>query len=135
METIFSKIIAGEIPSEKVYEDEDVFAFLDINPVNPGHTLVIPKQWSSGSLDANPEVLARVIKAVQKVAKSVKEAVGADGINLMQNDGEVAGQKVFHLHFHIVPRFKGDGYQHWHGKPYQDGEMKEVGEKIRERLG
>lgn len=134
METIFSKIMAGEIPCEKVYEDDHAFAFLDINPVNPGHTLVIPKKWSSGLLDADPSNLRELIAAVQKVANAVKEATGAQGINLMQNEGAIAGQKVFHLHFHLIPRHENDGREHWHGHPYQDGEMKTVGEKIRAKF-
>jgi histidine triad (HIT) family protein len=134
METIFSKIMAGEIPCEKVYEDQHVFAFLDINPVNPGHTLVIPKTWSSGLLDADPANLRELMTAVQKVAAAIKDATGATGMNLIQNEGATAGQKVFHLHFHLIPRHEQDGREHWHGKPYQDGEMKTVGEKIRAKL-
>lgn len=132
---LFKKIMAGEIPCEKVYEDEHAFAFLDINPVNVGHTLVIPKKWSSGLLDADPEVLKHVIVAVQKVAKAVMSATGAAGYNIHQNEGEVAGQKVFHLHFHIIPRFPDDGRELWHGKAYATTEeMKEVGEKIRKMI-
>ncbi len=122
METIFSKIIAGEIPCDKIYEDERVFAFLDINPVNPGHALVVPKAWSKGLLDADPENLQAVIMAVQKVAKALKEATGAAGVNIIQNDGAAAGQKVDHLHFHVIPRHEGDGFEHWHGKPYANSE-------------
>ncbi|QQR61351.1 HIT family protein [Candidatus Uhrbacteria bacterium] len=134
METIFSKIIAGEIPCEKVYEDDYAFAFLDITPVHLGHTLVVPKVWSENLLDTDPEILAHVIKAVQKVAKAVKEATGADGINLHQNNGEAAGQKVFHLHFHVIPRFADDGYQLWHGKSEDQESLKQIGEKIRQVL-
>ena len=131
---IFKKIMAGEIPHEVIYQDDYVYAFLDINPVNPGHTLVIPKEWSSGSLDAKPETLERVIVAVQKVAKAIKEATGAPGINIIQNEGEAAGQKVFHLHFHVVPRHEGDGFEHWPGTPYKEGEAVAIGEKIRQML-
>jgi histidine triad (HIT) family protein len=131
---LFKKIIAGEIPCEKIYEDDIAFAFLDIIPTNPGHTLVIPKKWSADLFDADPETLAHLIKVTQKLAKAIKEAVGAEGVNIVQNSGDAAGQKIFHLHFHIVPRHPGDGYEHWHGKPYPDGEIKHVGDKIRNVL-
>jgi histidine triad (HIT) family protein len=132
---LFKKIIAGEIPCEKVYEDEHVFAFLDINPVNPGHTLVIPKKWSNGFLDADQDTLCTLMPVIQKVALAIKIATGADGINIMQNEGEAAGQKVFHLHFHVIPRFANDGYEHWHGKPYTDSaQVKQMGDSIRAAL-
>jgi histidine triad (HIT) family protein len=132
---LFKKIMAGEIPCEKVYEDENAFAFLDINPVNPGHTLVIPKVWSAGFLDANEEVIRALIPAIQKVARAVKAATKADGINIIQNEGEAAGQKVFHLHFHVIPRYENDGYEPWHGKPYASGDdIKAMGASIRESL-
>ena len=132
---LFKKIIAGEIPCEKVYEDDVAFAFLDINPVNPGHTLVIPKKWSNGFLDADKDTICALIPAIQKVAKAIKEATGCDGINIMQNEGEAAGQKVFHLHFHVIPRYANDGYEHWHGKPYPDEEqVKNMGASIRAKL-
>ena len=131
---IFKKIIAGEIPSEKIYEDDHVYAFLDIVPTNPGHALVVPKVWSENLLDTDPEILAHVMSAVQKVARAVKQATGADGINIHQNNGEAAGQKVFHLHFHVIPRFANDGYELWHGKPADPASLKELGEKIRQVL-
>jgi histidine triad (HIT) family protein len=131
---LFKKIIAGEIPCDKVYEDDVAFAFLDINPVNPGHTLVIPKKWSAGFLDADKDTICELIPAIQKVAKAVKDATGAEGINIIQNEGEVAGQKVFHLHFHVIPRFKGDGLEHWHGKAVDDETAKALAEKIRNSL-
>ncbi len=131
---LFKKIIAGEIPCEKIYEDDIAFAFLDNTPTNPGHTLVVPKKWSADITDTDPEILAHLIKVVQKLAIAVKAATGAEGVNIIQNSGEVAGQKVFHLHFHIVPRHAGDGFEHWHGKAYPDGEAQIVGEKIRQVL-
>lgn len=131
---LFKKIIAGEIPCEKIYEDDHVFAFLDIVPTNLGHALVVPKAWSENILDTDPETLAHVIKAVQKVAKAVKQVTGADGINIHQNNQEAAGQKVFHLHFHVIPRFINDGYELWHGKPADPAMLKEMGEKIRQML-
>lgn len=105
MNCIFCAIAAGEIPSFKVYEDELVLAYLDINPFTRGHTLVIPKVHSSGLLDTSDETLAAMIVRVKKIAAHLKEKLGADGFNILQNNGEAAGQTVHHLHFHIVPRY------------------------------
>ena len=105
---IFCAIAAGEIPCFKVYEDELVLAYLDINPFSKGHTLVIPKRHSEGLLDTDDQTLADVIVRVKKVAAQVKAKLGCDGFNVVQNNGEAAGQTVHHLHFHIVPRWTGD---------------------------
>ena len=105
---IFCAIAAGEIPSFRVYEDDLVLAYLDINPFSKGHTLVIPKQHSSGLLDTDDATLAAVIARVKKVAAHVAAQLGCDGFNILQNNGEAAGQTVHHLHFHIVPRWSGD---------------------------
>lgn len=101
---IFCAIAAGEIPSFKVYEDDVVLAYLDINPFSRGHTLVIPKAHTEGLLDTPDETLAAVISRVRKIAAHVKEALPCDGFNILQNNGEAAGQTVKHVHFHIVPR-------------------------------
>lgn len=101
---IFCAIAAGEIPSFKVYEDELVLAYLDINPFTVGHTLVIPKAHSEALLDTDDATLAAVIARVKKVAAHLKAALPCDGFNILQNNGEAAGQTVKHLHFHIVPR-------------------------------
>ena len=103
---IFCAIAAGEIPCFKVYEDDVVLAYLDINPCTKGHTLVLPKAHSAGLLDTPPDALKEIVARVQKVAAHVKEVLGCDGFNILQNNGEAAGQSVFHLHFHIVPRYK-----------------------------
>ena len=105
---IFCAIAAGEIPSFKVYEDELVLAYLDINPFSKGHTLVIPKAHSEGLLDTDDRTLQDVIVRVKKVAAQLKAKLGCDGFNIMQNNGEAAGQTVRHVHFHIVPRWTGD---------------------------
>lgn len=105
---IFCAIAAGEIPSFKVYEDELVLAYLDINPFSEGHTLVIPKAHTAGLLDTDDATLAAIIARVKKVAAHLKTALGCDGFNILQNNGEAAGQTVRHLHFHIVPRRNGD---------------------------
>lgn len=133
-ETIFTKILSREVPAEIVYETPEVLAFLDIRPDNPGHTLVIPKKPSVNLLDIDPAAWAQVTEAVRVLAPILKEAVGADGINLMMNNGEAAGQLVAHTHVHLIPRFKDDGYTHWEGRPYPEGEMRRVGALIRARL-
>ncbi len=129
---LFCKIIAKQIPSDSVYEDDHVYAFLDIHPVHPGHVLVIPKEHSIALHDAKPEVLQSVIVRIQDIAKAVMSATGAPAFNLMQNNGKEAGQAIPHLHFHIIPRFAEDGFKHWHGKRgYNEGEAKEIAEKIK----
>lgn len=104
---IFGKIIRGEIPSHKVYEDADVFVMMDIFPQSRGHVLVIPKAQSRNLLDADPGVLARAIPQVQRVARATQKALSPDGIRIMQFNEAPAGQSVFHLHFHIVPVYEG----------------------------
>ena len=102
---IFCAIAAGEIPSFKVYEDDLVVAYLDINPFTKGHTLVIPKAHSQDLLETPDETLAAIIARVKKVAAHLKAALPCDGFNILQNNGEAAGQTVPHVHFHIVPRY------------------------------
>ena len=102
---VFCALAAGEIPSFKVYEDDLVLAYLDINPFAEGHTLVIPKAHTTGLLDTPAETLKEIVVRVQKVAAHLKAALPCDGFNILQNNGAAAGQTVPHVHFHIVPRF------------------------------
>lgn len=132
---VFCKIISKEISSEIVYEDDDVFAFLDIKPNNPGHTLVVPKVHDQNFRAADSVRLQKLIVIAQKLGQNICRAVGAPAMNLYTNDGVEAGQVVPHLHFHIIPRFADDGYHHWIGKPYAEGEAKEVQRKILGVLG
>jgi len=104
---IFGKILRGELPSQKVFEDDATVAIMDIMPVADGHTLVLPKAPSRNLLDAEPETLARVIATTQKIALAVKDAFGSDGVAVYQFNEPAAGQTVYHLHFHVVPRFEG----------------------------
>lgn len=128
---LFCKIITGEIPSQKVYEDDATLAFLDIHPVNIGHTLVVPKAHHANLYETPDEVLAQMMAVVKKLSIAVKDALHADGINIEMNNDSVAGQIIFHSHIHIVPRFPGDGFKHWHGaRGYNDGEAIEVAQKI-----
>ena len=131
MSCIFCKIINGELPSLKVYEDEIVLAFLDINPVNPGHTLVVPKKHSANFEEADEETLSQMIKIAKKIGASLKKNLGAAGYNLQVNNDPAAGQIVPHLHFHLVPRLENDQLKLWPQRRYKDGEADEVLRKIK----
>jgi histidine triad (HIT) family protein len=131
---IFAKILRGEIPCVKVYEDDDTQAFMDVMPQAPGHLLVIPKTGSRNILDADPQVLAKTITVVQKLAVAAKEAFDADGVYVAQFNEPAAGQTVFHLHFHIVPRKEGEQLKP-HSGAMADGEvLKAHAEKIKAAL-
>ncbi|WP_214533746.1 HIT family protein [Staphylococcus pseudintermedius] len=115
-ETIFSKIIDGDIPSFKVYENDYVYAFLDISQVSKGHTLLIPKTPSPNIYETDAETMKHIGEALPVVANAIKKTFNPDGLNITQNNGEYASQSVFHIHFHLIPRYKNDidgfGY-HW----------------------
>jgi len=131
MSCIFCKIITQEIPSQKIYEDEHTYAFLDIHPVNIGHTIVIPKIHSANIYEIPDIILTHLSKTVKKLAITIKKAVIADGINIVMNNDSAAGQIIFHAHIHIVPRFSNDGFTHWRGaRNYHPDEMSSVGKKI-----
>jgi histidine triad (HIT) family protein len=131
---IFCKITRGELPSYKVYEDDNTLAFLDIHPVSPGHVLVIPKDHATNIFEISPESWAHVQETARKVAIALEKATDADGVNLMMNNREHAGQVVDHAHVHLIPRFKGDGLKLWPHKEYKEGEANSVAEKIRSVL-
>lgn len=134
-ETVFSKIIRGELPAHKVYEDESVLAFLDINPITPGHTLVIPKNTATRNIfDISQEDWLAMTKVVHHLAAAIEKATGAEGINIMMNNRETAGQVVDHPHIHIIPRFKNDGLKSWHHAAYKDDEAADMLRKIRDIL-
>ena len=135
MDCLFCKIAKREIGTEKVWEDSDFFAFLDIKPVNPGHTLVIPKSHYRNIFDMPEDVLSKMALAVKKISIAVKDGVEAEGINIAMNNEPASGQIVFHAHFHIIPRYSSDGYKHWVGKPYEsDSHMSETLQKIKSVL-
>jgi histidine triad (HIT) family protein len=131
---VFCKIIRKEINSHIVYEDETVLAFLDIGPVNPGHTLVIPKKHSTNLLDISEEDLKTLILAVRKICPAILKATAAHGLNVSMNNGKAAGQLVNHTHFHIIPRFAEDGFKHWSHSKYKGGEADDALNKIRKEL-
>ena len=120
---IFAKILRGEIPCHKVYEDEVALAFMDVMPQGEGHTLVIPKKAKARNLlDMDADELAALMPRVQKIARAAKAAFAADGVMLIQYNEPAAGQTVFHPHFHVIPRFEGAALKPHSGK-MADGEM------------
>jgi histidine triad (HIT) family protein len=133
---IFAKIIRGEAPCAKVYEDDDVLAFLDLFPQGRGHTLVIPKASGARNLlDVDPAVLSRLILGVQKVAAGVRKALDPDGLVVTQFNGAPAGQTVYHLHFHIIPRFDGVALAgHGGGRMADAGELAALAQEIGARI-
>ena len=129
-ECIFCKIIKGEIPCSKIYEDEKAMAFLDIAPINKGHALVIPKEHHETFEELPDELSKYLIEIVKKISIAVKKATNADGYNIGMNVGKAAGQLVFHAHWHIMPRFNDDGLKTWPQKEYEGGEMDKFKEQI-----
>ena len=128
---IFCKIISGEVPSSKVFEDEDIIAFLDIVPLGKGHTLVVPKKHCETIDDMPEEILAKIGPALKTLSRAVSAAVGATGINLILSNGKTAGQLVPHFHFHIVPRHEGDGLRFdTQRQEYAGDEMEQYRDKI-----
>lgn len=134
MPSIFSKIIAREIPARIVYEDDHVIAFLDINPVNAGHTLVVPKEERANVLESSEEDIAQVMRVVRTLAPAIVKAVGASGFNVVTNTGEASGQSVFHTHFHIIPRFENDGHMPWMHTKMTDEQFDTVAHMIQQAL-
>ena len=132
---LFCRIIQGRIPSQKVYEDPRVTAILDINPVAPGHTLVLPREHHATFTDLPGPLLAELAARTQQVARGVMRATGAPGFNLLMNNHRCSGQAVFHAHWHVIPRREGDGVSfHWAPGKYGDGEMERTAESIRKAL-
>ena len=134
MDCIFCKIIEGELPSYKVYEDKRIIGILDINPINKGHVLVFPKEHKPNLTDLPKDLLKDMAVVMQNLAPSITEAVGATGYNIILNNGKVAGQLINHAHFHIIPRFEGDNLHHWPGKTFDDEEMKRISENIQKSI-
>jgi len=132
-ECVFCKIVRGELPAAKIYESERSLAFLDINPISPGHTLVIPKEHASSLVELDEATTADVFNAVRMVMRMLKVALHPDGFNIGINDGKAAGQEIMHVHVNVIPRYEGDG-----GKPVQSivrnpprESLEEIAEKIK----
>jgi histidine triad (HIT) family protein len=131
---IFAKILRGQVPAFKVYEDEHTLAFMDVMPQSDGHTLVLPKAPAENIFDLDPDMAAAVIRTGQKIAKAVKKVFNADGITLTQFNGAAAGQTVFHFHLHIVPRY-ADQPLRTHGRKMADSALlEEHARRIRDML-
>lgn len=132
---IFCKIHAGEIPSQRVYEDARCFAILDINPVSWGHVLILPREHHETWTDLPAELAAHLATVTQKIAVAVKKAAGAEGFNLLMNNHRSSGQAIFHAHFHIIPRKTNDGKSfEWKTKPYESGQLDKAADAVRAAL-
>jgi histidine triad (HIT) family protein len=135
---IFCKIVNGEIPAAKVFENEHVLAFLDISQVTKGHTLVIPKIHKENLYELTPEIAGKLFEVVPSIAKAIKTEFKPVGLNSVNNNGELAGQSVFHFHLHLIPRYgKGDGFGAvWksHQDQYSSEELKEIAQSIGKHL-
>lgn len=132
---IFCKIIKGEIPCAEIYSDDNVLAFLDIGPVNKGHTLIIPKQHYGNIFDIPAELAPAIINAQKIVGKAILATTGATGLNIFMNNHPDAGQLVFHAHWHLIPRFSDDGLKHWQQVAYDSiEEAQHLATSIRQHI-
>lgn len=133
---IFCKIAAGSIPSNTLYEDGDFRVILDISPAAKGHAIVLPKNHMADLFSIEADTASKALPVISKTAAALKKVLGCDGINILQNNGEAAGQSVFHLHFHIIPRYNNDNFViPWEHVSYAEGEAAELAAKVREILG
>lgn len=132
---IFCRIAAGDIPSSVIYEDDDFKVILDIAPAAKGHAIILPKKHFTNLFDLDDDVARKVLPVAKKVAIAMKEEMKCDGINLLQNNGEAAGQSVFHIHFHLIPRYIQDNVKvPWTTLKYEDGEAKELADRIAKHI-
>jgi histidine triad (HIT) family protein len=134
MECIFCKIIAGDIPSYKVYEDEKVSAFFDILPISPGHTIIVPKTHVADVEDLTNDDICAMTLAVKKIGKAVMSGLGVKGYSVFLDNKSAANQHVPHIHFHLVPRKEGDGLERWPQSGYGEGEAEFCLKKIKAKL-
>ncbi len=129
---IFCKIVAGELPAQRVDEDERTVAFMDISPATPGHALVIPRRHATDLIEIEPDELAATARAAQRLARRAVQRLGADGVNLINSCGAAAWQTVFHLHIHVIPRYAGDPLQlPWVPSPGEPDQIAAVAERLR----
>lgn len=132
---IFCKLANGDIPTATVYEDEYLRAIMDAAPANKGHIIILPKSHAADIYELEDEYVSRAFVLAKKLAVALKKLTGCDGVNILQNNGEAAGQTVFHFHVHVIPRFKNDDCTIvWKPTSYEDGEASEVAKKIAELL-
>ena len=130
MDCIFCKIIAGELPAHKIYEDDKVTAFLDILPISPGHTIIVPKTHVADVENLSDDDLCAMAIVMKKIGKAVMEGLGVKGYSIFLDNKDAANQHVPHAHFHLVPRKEGDNLSRWPQTGYVDGEAEEVLSKI-----
>ena len=136
MSSIFSKIVAGEIPCFKVAETEDFLAFLDVFPLRKGHTLIIPKVPSVDGTVTDPDTLAHIMKVGQTIAQALQKVTSCTGVNYIMNNGADAGQEVFHTHLHVIPRHKDDkAFEPIHRKEYLAAEAQDIVEAMQKLVG
>ncbi|MCH5273266.1 MAG: HIT family protein [Lachnospiraceae bacterium] len=132
---IFCKIVNGDIPSAVVYEDENFRAIMDIAPAAKGHVILLSKAHMKDLTEADDAVLSAALPVVKRISNAIKKTLSCDGINVLQNNGTAAGQSVFHLHIHMIPRYDNDGVTvPWEQKSYADGEAAELAKKIAANL-
>ena len=127
---IFCKIAAGEIPSRKIYEDKDLIAIMDLSPTSKGHSLIIPKEHYTNIYDIDEEIAGKVMKTAKKLATKMTVALNCDGFNLLQNNGETAGQTMFHFHMHLIPRYKDADMLKFTSVSFSDEEMDSIRDQI-----
>ena len=132
---IFCKIVSGQIPSLRLFENDSVLAFLDVGPISDGHTLIVPKEHFQRLDKAPPETAAQIARILPMLAAAVQKAVNADGYNLLCNNGTAAGQVVEHLHFHIIPRKQNDGvFDRWPAYKYEEGKADLIARQIKDNI-
>jgi histidine triad (HIT) family protein len=132
---IFCKIIAGEIPSAAMYEDQDFKVILDIFPAAKGHAIIIPKKHCANLYELDDDTASKALLVARKIAKAMMAELNCDGINLLQNNGEAAGQSVFHFHIHLIPRYKNDTVKmSWTQGSYGEGQAAALAEAIAKRI-
>ncbi len=135
MPSVFSRIVNGELPAVRIYEDDETLAFMDIHPASRGHTLVICKEEHPDIFATPPHLIAAVARTAQKVALALRDALGIDGLNVIQNNGAAAGQTVFHYHVHLIPRREGDHVlRPWTPHPAEPSELRAIAEQVRAAL-
>ncbi|MBS5933441.1 MAG: HIT domain-containing protein [Clostridiales bacterium] len=132
---IFCKIAAGEIPSYTIYEDDDFKAFMDISPASKGHTILIPKVHADNLFELDETLASKLLPVAARIAKALKAELHCEGLNLLQNNGEIAGQTVFHFHMHIIPRYEVDKVVvKWVEDKYEGEPLDQLSEKIKKHL-
>ena len=128
---IFCKLANGDIPTNSIYEDGDFNVILDASPATKGHALILPKNHFANLLEADDDVLAKALPLAKKIGNKMMKELGCDGINIIQNNGEAAGQTVHHLHIHVIPRWDGDdAFKEWNHQSFSDAETAEVVKKL-----